>query len=73
MKTIFVVRMSTVDYEIVQLMFSNYFDGLKTTVGIKTCLKGKFTSLFIVNKRLTEAIVMFLIDYYAKDGGPGAV
>ena len=37
MKTIFVVGMSPVNQKIVQLIFSNCFDGLKTTVRIKTC------------------------------------
>ena len=37
MKTIFVVGMSAVNQKIVQLIFSNTFDGLKTTVRIKTC------------------------------------
>ena len=34
----------------------------KTTVGIKTCKWGK-TSIFIVNKRLREAKVEFLIEH----------
>ena len=37
MKTIFVVGMSAVNQKIVQLIFSNCFDGLQTIVRIKTC------------------------------------
>ena len=37
MKTIFVVGMSAVNQKIVQLIFSDCFDGLRTTVRIKTC------------------------------------
>ena len=58
MKTIFVVGMSAVNQKIVQLIFSNCFDGLKTTVRIKIC-KEENQHFFIVNKRLTEAKVEF--------------
>ena len=37
MKTIFVVGMSAANQKIAQLILSNCFDGLKTTVRIKTC------------------------------------
>ena len=37
----------------------------KATVGIKTCRKEK-TSIFIVNKRLREAKVKFLIEHDKK-------
>ena len=35
-------------------------------MGIKTCKKGK-TSIFIVNKRLIEAKVKFLIEHNEKE------
>ena len=47
--------MSSVNQKIVQLIFSNRFDGLKTTVRIKTCKEENQHNFFIVNKRLTEA------------------
>ena len=37
MKIIFVVGMPAANQKTVQLIFSNCFDGLKTTVRIKTC------------------------------------
>ena len=36
-------------------------------MGIKTCKKGKKTSIFIVNKRLKEAMVKFLIEHDEKE------
>ena len=59
MKTIFVVGMSAVNQKIVQLIFSNFFDGLKNTVRIKTCKEENQHHFFIVNGRLTEAKVEF--------------
>ena len=59
MKAIFVVGMSAVNLKIVQLIFSNCFDGLKTTVRIKTCKEENQQHFFIVNKHLTEAKVKF--------------
>ena len=59
MKTIFVVGMSAVNQKFVQLIFSNCFDGLKTTVRIKTCKEENQHHFFIVNERLTEAKVEF--------------
>ena len=37
-----------------------------TTVGIKSCKTGKKTSIFIVNKRLKEDKVKFLIGHDKK-------
>ena len=37
-----------------------------TPVGIKTCKMEKKTSIFIVNKRLKEDKVKFLIGHYKK-------
>ena len=59
MKTIFVVGISDANQKIMQLIFSNCFDGLKTTVRMKACKEENQHNFFIVNKRLTEAKVKF--------------
>ena len=58
--------MSAVNSKIVQLIFSKLLSWKKTTVGTKTCKKGK-TSIVIVNKRLKEAKVKFLIEHDKKE------
>ena len=54
--------MSTVNYKIVQLIFSNCFHGKRPLWELKLVKMAK-TSIFIVNKRLKEAKVKFLIQH----------
>ena len=58
--------MSTVDWKIVQLIFSNCFHGKRPLWELKLAKQGK-TSFFIVNKRLREVEVKFLIEHDKKE------
>ena len=54
--------MSTINWKILQLIFSNCFHGKRPLGELKLVKRGK-TSIFIVNKRLREAKVKFLIEH----------
>ena len=64
--TIFLAKMSTVNQKIVQLIFSNCFHEKRLLLELKLVKRGK-TSIFIVNKRLREAKVKFLIAHDKKE------
>ena len=57
--------MSTVNYKIVQLIFSDCFHGKRPMWELKLVKRAK-TSIFIANKRLKEAKVKFLIEHDKK-------
>ena len=61
----FLARMSTVNQKIVQLIFSNCFHGKRPLWELKLVKRAK-TSIFIVNKRLKEPKVKFLIEHDKK-------
>ena len=58
--------MSAVNYKIVQLIFSNCFHEKRPLWEIKIVIRAK-TLIFIVNKRLKEAKVKFLIEHDKKE------
>ena len=58
--------MCTVNWKIVKLIFSNCFHGKRPLWELKLVKRGK-TSIFIVNKRLREAKVKFLIEHDKKE------
>ena len=58
----FLARMSIFNQKIGQLIFSNCFHGKRPLWELKLVKRGK-TSIFIVNKRLREVKVEFLIEH----------
>ena len=65
-KQYFLQECLTFNYKIVQLIFSNCFHGKRPLWELKLAKRAK-TSIFIVNKRLREAKVKFLIEHDKKE------